>query len=122
MEALSQPTNPITLMLKLNGSEFSPILKSTSPVLAVFYAEWCPFCVSFLPEFEQLNSQNFQIAEVDISDENNPLWEEYRIDVVPTLIAFDEGKETSRRNGRRGIGLSSKDIDDLRRELEKTNA
>lgn len=106
----------------LKGSDLSPILKSTSPVLAVFYAEWCPFCISFLPEFEHLKSENFQIAEVDISSLDNPLWEEYRIDVVPTLIAFQNGKETSRRNGRRGIGLNSKDIDDLRRELEKTNA
>ncbi len=109
-------------MLKSNGSDLSPILESTFPVLAVFYAEWCPFCVSFLPEFEHLKSENFQIAEVDISDEDNPLWEEYRIDIVPTLIAFENGKETFRRNGRRGVGLGSRDIEDLRRELEKTNA
>jgi thioredoxin len=109
-------------MLKLNGSDLAPILKNKTPVLAVFYAEWCPFCISFLPEFEQLKSENFEVAEVDISDEENPLWEEYRIDVVPTLIAFENGKETTRRNGRRGIGLSRRDIDDLRRELEKTSA
>ena len=109
-------------MFKLSGPDLSPILKSASPVLAVFYAEWCPFCISFLPEFEALKSENFQVAEVDISDEENPFWEEYRIDVVPTLIAFEKGKETYRRNGRRGVGLSNKDIDDLRRELEKTDA
>ncbi len=109
-------------MLKLNGSDLAPIFNSTTPVLAVFYAEWCPFCISFLPEFERTKSESFQIAEVDISDENNPLWEEYRIEVVPTLIAFENGKETLRRDGRRGIGLSSKDIADLRQELEKTKA
>jgi len=109
-------------MLKSNGSDLSPILKSTSPVLAVFYAEWCPFCVSFLPEFEHVKSESFQIAEVNISDEANPLWEEYKIDVVPTLVAFANGEETVRRNGRRGIGLSKKDIEDLKRELESKSA
>ena len=106
----------------MNGPDLSPILKSPSPVLAVFYAEWCPFCISFLPEFEYVKPENFELAEVDISNEDNPLWEEYRIDIVPTLIAFQKGKETFRRNGRRGVGLSRGDIDDLRRELEKTNA
>ena len=109
-------------MLKSKGPDISLILESTSPVLAVFYAQWCPFCISFLPEFEQVKSERFQIAEVDISDENNPLWEQYKIDVVPSLIAFNQGKETDRRNGRRGVGLSSRDIDDLKRELEKTDA
>jgi thioredoxin len=109
-------------MLRSIGPDLSPILNSNSPVIAVFYAEWCPFCISFLPEFERLKSDTFQIAEVDISDENNPLWEEYKIEVVPTLIAFEKGKETSRRNGRRGIGLGGKDIDDLRHELEQTHA
>ncbi len=105
-------------MLKSNGSDLSPILKSTLPVLAVFYADWCPFCVSFLPEFEHVTSESFQTAEVDISDEADPLWEEYKIDIVPTLVAFEKGKETVRRNGRRGIGLSNRDIEDLKRELE----
>lgn len=105
-------------MLKSIGSDLSPILRSSSPVLAVFYAYWCPFCTSFLPMFEGITSNRFQTAEVDISDEANPLWEEYKIDVVPSLIAFENGKETVRRNGRRGIGLNGKDIEDLKRELE----
>ncbi len=106
----------------MNGPNLAPIFESTTPVLAVFYAEWCPFCISFLPTFERTHSESFQTAEVDISDESNPLWEDYRIEVVPTLIAFEKGKETLRRNGRRGIGLNSKDIDDLRHDLEKTKA
>ncbi len=93
-------------------------MNSTLPVLALFYADWCPFCVSFLPEFEHLTSERFQTAEVDISDEANRLWEEYKIEIVPTLVAFEHGKETVRRNGRRGIGLSNRDIEDLKRELE----
>jgi thiol-disulfide isomerase/thioredoxin len=119
MEALSQSEHRTTHMLSSLGSDLSPILKNPSPVLAVFYADWCPFCLSFLPEFEGLASEQFQTAKVDLSDWENPLWEEYKIDVVPTLVAFDKGKEVARRDGRRGIGLSRKDIDEMKRKLEE---
>ncbi len=106
-------------MLRSIGSDLSPILKSTHPVLAVFYAEWCPFCVSFLPEFRQIKSEKFVTAEVDLSDWDNPLWEEYKIDVVPTLVGFRDGKEFARLDGRRGLGLNSRDIEEIRHKLEK---
>ena len=118
MEALSQATSRVTTMLKSIGSDLSPVLKNSSPVLAVFYAGWCPFCRSFLPDFEQVKSEKFQTAEVDLSDWDNPLWEEYKIDVVPTLVAFENGKEIARRNGHRGVGLSRRDIEELKHKLE----
>ncbi len=103
-------------MLKSVG-DLSQILKSPSPVLAVFYADWCPFCVSFLSEFERVKSEEFETAEVDLSDWDNPLWEEYKIEVVPTLVAFENGAEIARRDGRRGVGLNSRDIEELRQKL-----
>ncbi len=107
------------VMLRSVGSDISSILNSQRPVLAVFYAGWCPFCRSFLPEFEAVKSEKFEVAEVDLSDWDNPLWESYKVDIVPTLIAFQGGKEIARKDGRSGIGLSKAELQEIKQKLEQ---
>jgi thioredoxin 1 len=86
-----------------------------------FLADWCPFCRSFAPEFEALAvSQDFQIAEANLNDENNPLWERFNVEVVPTIVAFRDGRSIFRRDGHLGQGLSSADLDALTTALAPT--
>jgi thioredoxin 1 len=81
----------------------------------LYLADWCPFCRDFAPTFEAAaGSGAFQIATADLTDEDSPLWDIFRIDVVPTIIAFREGKIIFRRDGRLGRGLAPPDVTALK--------
>ena len=85
----------------------------------LFFAEWCPFCRSFYPRFQSaLGGKGVTWAEVDISDMENPLWETFDIDVVPTVIIFKESQPIFRRDGDLGRGLSEKVIDEVLQEMK----
>jgi thioredoxin 1 len=109
-------------MLSLKLSDFSGTrLIDSRNILALFYASWCPFCRSFLGIFEStmIRKTNPQGALVDISDENNPLWETFKVDIVPTLIGFRDGVTIVRKDGVAGAGLGATDLQDALRKLEK---
>ena len=110
-------------MLSLKLDDFSGArLLDSRDILAVFYASWCPFCRSFLGIFAStmLGKTDPQGALVDISDENNPLWETFKIDIVPTLVGFRDGIAIARKDGIAGAGLSVSDLQDLLLKLEKS--
>lgn len=83
-------------------------------LLACFYADWCPHCIRYLPHFERHSGRpGIELAEVDVSDEDDPLWEELSLAVVPTLILFRDGFQVARVDGVLGRGLRPDDIDRL---------
>jgi thioredoxin 1 len=103
----------------LQPNQFEDIPEKT---LVMFYADWCPFCQKFKPIFEAsanslANSQQ-KFFESNIDDDNNPLWERFSIEAVPTIIAFEKGKIISRRDSKMGIGLVKSDLDSI---LKETN-
>lgn len=71
------------------------VLKSPTPVLVDFYATWCPPCKMLAPHLDRL-AQEFngraRIVKVNV-DEEPQLAMQYKIQHVPTLILFDEGKQ-----------------------------
>jgi thiol-disulfide isomerase/thioredoxin len=83
-------------------------LKKRKKVLALFYATWCPFCVGFVPTFDKkAASLGFEnVIHVLLDDYNNPLWDDYDVPAVPSVIYFEEGKVCKRLDGRLGRGLS----------------
>ena len=55
--------------------------------------------------------RNFEcVLRVNVDDYDNPLWEDYSIEAVPTVILFDEGRVCRRLDGRLGEGLSEKQL------------
>jgi len=83
----------------------------------LFYATWCPFSRAFLPIFRKgFGRSGWRPIEAIIDDEENPLWEKYGIEVVPTVIFFEEGRIVLRLDGIPGKGLSS---EELERAMEK---
>ena len=82
-------------------------LQKSKRVLALFYASWCPFCVRFLPIFNKNSSKQDVdlVLRVKVDDYDNPLWNDYSIEAVPTVIFFDEGNISRRLDGRLGYGL-----------------
>jgi len=87
-------------------------ITDSKSVLALFYASWCPFCRSFLPIFAKnvSKSDSRRVLYVKIDDYDNPLWNEYSIEAVPTIILFEEGKIYRRLDGRLGYGLSEREF------------
>ncbi len=67
--------------------------------MAVFSTSWCAFCRMLLKEIER-TPPAFKIIDIDITDESDPAWEEYNIKIVPTVIAFRNGKEVARKEAR----------------------
>jgi thioredoxin 1 len=105
-------------MIQVTTNNFSEkILKSSRPTVTLFSTTYCPFVSSFDRIFEEYKSPIYEFAKVDITDDDNPLWERYDIEVVPTLIAFKDGKEIGRKDAALGVGLSEEDLKDLLQEI-----
>ena len=78
--------------------------------LVLFYAGWCPDCARFMPVFDSLRPKaGLQPAKARTDEDENPIWEDWKIEVVPTVVLFENGKEkarseeTSRDNCRKGL-------------------
>ncbi|HEY7227405.1 MAG TPA: thioredoxin family protein [Nitrososphaeraceae archaeon] len=104
----------------LQSNQFDRLLSEGKKTLIMFYADWCPFCQRFKPSFESYT--NSSIYDIDfyacmINDDDNPLWDRFSINTVPTLIAFYKGNIISRRDSRMGFGLDKSDVDSILREI-----
>ncbi len=89
------------------------VVEAEGPVLTLFYAAWCGYCQDFLPLFRVKDMGAVKKVEVDLSEEINPLWDAYRIEVVPTLILFQGGNIAGRADGVLGKGLSEASLEDV---------
>jgi thioredoxin 1 len=90
--------------------ELAKLLKANSKVVALFYSSWCPFCRSFISTFDKhaKNPASHTYIKVQIDDDDNPMWETYSLDAVPSLILFEKGQVSKRLDCARGVGLSEK--------------
>jgi thioredoxin 1 len=107
-------------MLQVKNPETfqTAVVQSSEPTVVMFWATWCPFCRRFKQEFERLaTSQPWRFAAVYLDDEENPLWEDYAVGVVPTLALFRDGKLVERLDGILGYGIDSQMIEDFVRRV-----
>lgn len=88
--------------------ELDAMLKSHKKLMLLFYASWCPFCSRFLPIFEKHCGQE-GFARVMI-DDMDACEEKYSIEVVPTVLYFENGKVAKRLDGAPGVGLTEKQL------------
>ena len=56
------------------------------------------------------------VLHVRVDDYNNPLWDEYSIGAVPSVLLFDREKVCRRLDGRFGFGLSEKQLKEWLKE------
>lgn len=68
------------------GAEFVPSRLPMGRVAVMFAADWCGYSRRFLRHFEEVQGG----VVVDISDEDDPLWDIYAIRLVPTVVLFQD--------------------------------
>src|SRR5262245_14772440 len=102
----------------LNESDFDQaVLQSEKLVLVDFWAQWCRPCRALAPIIETIAEQyagTARVLKLNI-DDNPSVLQRYRIQVLPTLILFEDGKEKDRI-----IGAASRDRIALAIEARKS--
>ena len=80
--------------ININKERFVQEVESGKPVLVDFWAPWCGYCRRIGPAYEKIAEQygdSILVAKVNI-DEEPQLAEAERIEVVPTLVLYQNGK------------------------------
>lgn len=89
-------------VIHVNDQNFEEeVLKSSTPVLVDFAAEWCGPCKRLAPVIEEL-AQDFQgkakVAHVDV-DESKDSASQFNIMSVPTILFFKDGQQVDQLVG-----------------------
>ena len=80
------------------------VLKSSTPVLVDFWAEWCGPCHMVAPVLEEIASEQqgkLQVRKLDV-DSNPETTRRYGVLSIPSMLLFVDGVEKARIVGARG--------------------
>ena len=86
--------NETASTLGMDMQEYSQLILSNKLVLVDFYAEWCAPCKKMKPDLEALSTElgeRIRIARIDV-DQNKSLASELKVDALPVLNLYANGK------------------------------
>lgn len=95
-----------------NESDLEQILQNKNRMFVLLYATWCPFCIRFLPIFKRCSEgkgQNFLLVQ----DNQEIMADKYSVEVVPTVLFFENGVVAKRLDGLLGVGLNEKQLSEF---------
>lgn len=97
-----------------NATDFENLIREKERVVGLFYAMWCPFCVRFLAAFEKgvahgVPGKDANVRFVMVEDVAE-LEDNYAVEVVPTVLYFENGNLAKRLDGILGVGLNESQL------------
>jgi len=101
------------------GKDYNSVIRSSKPVFVLFYADWCRYCIRFMPIFEQAAEkygEDMEFAKVNVEDKKyEKLVRDSRIGGFPTVMIID--KKYDNKVSIPNSYLSN--IDDLSNEIDR---
>lgn len=99
-------------IVEISKQEFLNSIKNEPKVIVSFYAKWCEPCHKMQPYIIKMQDElkdKIKIVRLD-ADQNKSLLEALKLDGLPVILIYENGKETFRK-----IGLMSED--ELRKHI-----
>jgi thioredoxin 1 len=109
-------SSPLIVTLTQDNFE-NEALKSTSPVLVDFWAEWCGPCKMIAPVLDELATEyqgKIKIGKVNV-DEQQGLAAQFKVSAIPTLLIIKNGQVIEQTRG-------AKSKRDLKASLDRATA
>ena len=86
----------------INDENFEEtVLKSSTPVLVDYWAEWCGPCKMITPVLEEVATEytdRLKICKINI-DDNDDTAAKYKVRAIPTLMLFKDGNVEATKTG-----------------------
>ncbi|MEZ5850581.1 MAG: thioredoxin [Hyphomicrobiaceae bacterium] len=86
----------------VNDANFdAEVLKASEPVVVDFFAEWCGPCKAMAPALDTVAKEmagKVKVVKIDV-DQSPGITQKYRIQAMPTLMVFKDGKVASTQVG-----------------------
>ena len=79
----------------------SEVIKSAEPVVVDFFAEWCGPCKAMAPALDLVSQEmagKVKVVKIDV-DQNPEVTQRFRIQAMPTLMIFKDGKVAAQQVG-----------------------
>ena len=80
--------------MHIDSKQLKTLIGQKKTFLVDFFAPWCPHCRKIGPAYDELAAEyegELEVVKLDM-DEDDRLWEELGVELIPTLRLYVEGK------------------------------